>query len=80
MFLLDMQLESLSKRTSQPTDFLQINNREHLFGEKKHLLIFNESSDAVIKFRSDTFFNKRGFLIYFKSDFFKSLFLEMIKF
>lgn len=66
IFLIDLQTEEVSKRTYSPTDYLQINNREILFGEKKYLIVFNESSDAIITFKTDLFFNKRGFLIFYQ--------------
>lgn len=56
----------MSKRTYSPTDYLQINNREILFGEKKYLIVFNESTDAIITFKTDLFFNKRGFLLFYR--------------
>ena len=56
----------MSKRTATPTDYLQINNKEKLFGEKKFMLIYNETKDAIITFRTDLFFNKKGFLLYYK--------------
>ena len=66
IFLIDLQTEEVSKRTYSPTDYLQINNREILFGEKQHLTIFNESSDAIITFKTDLLFNKRGFLLFYR--------------
>lgn len=69
IFLIDLQTEEVSKRTYSPTDYLQINNREILFGEKQHLTIFNESSDAIITFKTDLFFNKRGFLLFYRGNY-----------
>lgn len=66
IFLLDLQTEEVSKRTYAPTDYLQINQREILFGEKSHLIVFNESSDAIITFKTDLWFNKRGFLLFYR--------------
>ena len=61
-----MNLEGLSTTTYKPTDYLQINSNEQLFGEKNFSVIYNESVTAVIKFRSDLWFNKPGFLLYFQ--------------
>lgn len=69
IFLIDMELEEVSKRTFVPTDYLQINSREMLFGKKEYQLIYNDTQDAKITFRSDLFFNKRGFLLYFQGKF-----------
>ena len=68
VYLLDMELEGLSKRKHVPTDFLQINNREVIFGSKRMRVIFNSTEDAVFKFKSDTWFNYRGFILYFKGN------------
>jgi hypothetical protein len=61
-----MNLEGLSTTTYKPTDYLQINSNEQLFGEKNFSVIYNESVTAVITFRSDLWFNKPGFLLYFQ--------------
>lgn len=67
IFLIDMQLEGLSTTYFKPTDYLQINSNEILFGEKNYLVIYNETNTAVIKFTTDRWFNKRGFLLYFQA-------------
>lgn len=67
IFLIHLELESLSKRTANPTDYLQINNKEKYFGEKNFLRLYNESNDAVIVFKSDIWFNKKGFFLYFNA-------------
>ena len=67
IFLIDMELEALSKRTANPTDYLQINNKEQHFGEKRFMTLYNDTKDAVIVFKSDVFFSKKGFFVYFKS-------------
>ena len=67
IFLIHLELESLSKRTANPTDFLQINNKEKYFGEKNFIRLYNESNDAVIVFKSDIWFNKQGFFLYFNA-------------
>jgi hypothetical protein len=67
IFLIHLELESLSKRTANPTDYLQINNKEKHFGEKNFLRLYNESNDAVIVFKSDIWFNKQGFFLYFNA-------------
>jgi hypothetical protein len=68
IYLLDMDLETTSKRTNKPTDFLQINSGEFLYGYRKYTIVYNGTNDALITFRTDTFFNKRGFLLYFKGN------------
>ncbi len=69
IFLIDMELEDLSKRTANPTDYLQIENGPKYFGRKQNLILFNESSDAtIITFKSDQWFTKRGFFIYFNGN------------
>jgi hypothetical protein len=67
IYLIDMELETVSKRTSAPTDYLEINNSEKMFGIRVPSIVFNDSTNAVITFRTDTWFNKRGFLLYFKT-------------
>ena len=66
VYLIDLELEGLSKRTHVPTDFLQINSREQFYGTKKMRVIFNGTEDAVFTFKTDTWFNYRGFVLYFK--------------
>lgn len=66
-----MELEGLSKRTAALTDYLQVNNKEQLFGEKSYMVIYNDTKDAIVTFRTDVFFNKKGFLLYFKGEFSK---------
>jgi hypothetical protein len=61
-----MELEDLSKRTANPTDYLQIENGEKHFGRKQNLILYNESSsETIITFKSDQWFTKRGFFVYF---------------
>lgn len=66
MFLIKLELEGLSKRKHVPTDYLQINGGEVIYGNKKNMVIFNDTENAVLKFKSDTWFNYQGFYIYFK--------------
>ena len=42
-----MQLEGISQRNFKPTDYLQINSYEQLFGEKSFQVVYNETSSAV---------------------------------
>lgn len=74
VYLIDLELEGLSKRKHVPTDFLQINTREMLFGNKKMRVVFNSTEDAVFTFKSDTWFNYRGFVLYFKGKLFSRFF------
>jgi hypothetical protein len=74
-----MQLEGISQRNFKPTDYLQINSYEQLFGEKSFQVIYNETATAVIKFKSDRWFNKRGFLLYFKGNLFKKFLVFELK-
>lgn len=67
IFLIDMELEGLSSTTYKPTDYLQINSNEQLFGEKSFVIIYNETISPIIKFQTDRWFNKRGFLLYFQA-------------
>lgn len=66
IYLIDLHLEKPSMWTANPTDYLQINNGEKLFGEKANEVIFNETNDALLVLKTDNFFTHRGFLIYFK--------------
>lgn len=67
IFLIDMETEGLSKRHFGPTDYLQINNKEKIYGKKSFLLIYNDTMDATIVFKSDLFFNQKGFVLYFEA-------------
>lgn len=67
IFLIDLETEGLSKRHFSPTDYLQINNKEKIFGKKSFSLIYNDTIDATIVFRSDLFFNQKGFVLYFEA-------------
>lgn len=71
IYLIDMKLEDISKRTFEPTDYLTINSKEKIFSEKRFLLIFNDTKSPTITFKSDMFFNKKGFLLYFQGKFLK---------
>jgi hypothetical protein len=66
MYLIDMELEKKSLLTANPTDYLEINNNGKLFNKHSYEVIYNETSDALVLFKTDNFFTKRGFLIYFK--------------
>ncbi|CAF0814916.1 unnamed protein product [Brachionus calyciflorus] len=67
IFLLDLETEGLSKRHFSPTDYLQINNKEIHYGKKSFILVYNDTQDATIVFRSDLFFNQKGFVLYFEA-------------
>ncbi|RNA38254.1 hypothetical protein BpHYR1_030555 [Brachionus plicatilis] len=67
IFLIDLETEGLSKRHFSPTDYLQINNKEKIYGKKSFILIYNDTTDATIVFRSDLFFSQKGFFLYFEA-------------
>lgn len=67
MYLIDMELEKTSLITANPTDYLEINNNGKFFGDRSYEVIYNDTKDALITFKTDNFFNKRGFFVYFKS-------------
>lgn len=67
VFLINIETEGLSKRHFGPTDYLQINNKEKIYGKKSFSLIYNDTTDATIVFKSDLFFNQKGFVLYFEA-------------
>jgi hypothetical protein len=67
IFLIDMETEALSLKSYEPTDYLEIDQKEKFFGKKYHLFIYNSTQDVLLKFRTDLLFNKRGFLLYFQA-------------
>jgi hypothetical protein len=66
VFLIDLQIEKPSLFTANPTDYLQVNNDRKYFGDYKYDTLVNDTHDVFLTFKSDTFFTKRGFLIYFR--------------
>jgi hypothetical protein len=69
VYLLDLQIEKPSFWSANPTDYLQVNNERKYFGDHKYELLTNDTTDVFLAFKSDTFFTKRGFLIYFRGIF-----------
>lgn len=56
-------------KTFEPTDYMQINDKEKWLNHESYKVIYNESQDAVVTFKSDRFFNKKGFLLYFNGNY-----------
>lgn len=67
LFLIDMETEALSLKNYEPTDYLEIDSKEKLFGKRKMQFVKNSTSDVLLKFRSDLLFSKRGFFLYFQT-------------
>jgi hypothetical protein len=66
LFLVDMETEALSKRTYEPTDYLEVDYKEKFFGKKVNQFIYNSTRDVSLKFRTDLLFSNRGFFLYFQ--------------
>jgi hypothetical protein len=73
LFLIKLTTEKSSLLTGNPTDYLEIDLRKKYFGKEEYQIIYNDTRDVDLLFKTDNFFNKGGFLIYFKSKFSLSL-------
>ena len=70
LYLIKLRTEKESLLTGNPTDYLDVNARSKYFGDKHDFqIIYNDTQDVDLLFKADNFFNKGGFLLYFKSKF-----------
>ncbi len=66
LYLIDLHMEKASLLTANPTDYLELNGLNKYFGDRGYELLINTTSDISLTFKTDNFFNKRGFLVYFR--------------
>ncbi len=75
IYLIKLSTEKTSIVTANPTDYLEINNENPLFGNLEYEIVFNETKDVNLLFKADNLFNKGGILLYFKSNAFVNWFI-----
>ena len=67
IYLIKLSTEKTSLLSGNPTDYLEINKRNNYFGKVEYQVIYNDTQEANLVFKTDNFFNKGGFLLYYKS-------------